>query len=252
VIADRFPTVAVTPLWPAGGLERLGAMCTDRELAGLSRRAVEKRRREWLTARALLKYLAVARPASSPLHLVLVDSESLSRLCVGDARRAEVVPAGRGIGAGPRLCSASAECRVSISHAGGWVAVASGATAPVGIDLEPIDVRDPAFYRNSFAEREIEWVRQAPPADHPLLFTLLWTLKESSLKAGVARAGSMWAANSIEVLVETPGAVVAARLRAAEPGALQALASGLAPHYAACGGWAGNVLSVVMVEPSAG
>jgi 4'-phosphopantetheinyl transferase len=75
-----------------------------------------------------------------------------------------------------------AEVAISISHRGGRAlcAVAPAGTA-IGCDLELIDPHGDAFLADYFTPEEQGMVRRA--ADRPALETLLWSAKESALKA---------------------------------------------------------------------
>lgn len=73
---------------------------------------------------------------------------------------------------------------VSLSHCGGRAiaALAPSGTA-VGCDLERIEPRIDAFVTDYFTPVEQLLVQQAPACDRPAIVTLLWSAKESALKA---------------------------------------------------------------------
>ena len=73
---------------------------------------------------------------------------------------------------------------VSISHRGGSAvcAVALSAAA-LGCDLEVVEPRSEAFMADYFTAEEQAWVAQGPAADRSRLLALLWSGKESALKA---------------------------------------------------------------------
>lgn len=73
---------------------------------------------------------------------------------------------------------------ISLSHRAGLAiaAVASSGTA-LGCDLELIEQRCDSFAADYFTEEEQRLVRSAPTAEQSGLVTLLWSAKESALKA---------------------------------------------------------------------
>jgi len=74
--------------------------------------------------------------------------------------------------------------RISISHNAGWVAVCqSDSELRIGIDLEEIRSRDPAFLTDYFSQAEQEQIMNG--GIHTLDFrtNLIWSAKESVLKA---------------------------------------------------------------------
>jgi 4'-phosphopantetheinyl transferase len=78
----------------------------------------------------------------------------------------------------------SAGVTVSISHRGG-VAVCAAAAADVelGCDLELIEPHSAAFIGDYFTEEEQELIALTPVGDRAQLVALLWSAKESALKA---------------------------------------------------------------------
>ncbi len=73
---------------------------------------------------------------------------------------------------------------ISISHRGGvgFCAVALG-DVKLGCDLEMIEPRSDAFISDYFTKSEQQLIAQASCADRPLLASLVWSAKESALKA---------------------------------------------------------------------
>lgn len=73
----------------------------------------------------------------------------------------------------------------SISHSGGWVAVALGGAARVGIDLEPVDraVDALALAEGVFAPEELVALHGALPSARSERFLAAWTVKEAWAKA---------------------------------------------------------------------
>jgi 4'-phosphopantetheinyl transferase len=79
---------------------------------------------------------------------------------------------------------APAPLTLSYSHRAGRAAcaVAPAGTA-LGCDLELIEPRSAAFVEDFFTPAECALVAAAPAADRPLLANLIWSAKESALKA---------------------------------------------------------------------
>jgi len=86
------------------------------------------------------------------------------------------------------LAGQRAPVTISLSHRAGLAvcAVAPAATA-LGCDLEVIEPRSDSFAADYFAPEERQLVAQARPSERARLLTLLWSAKESTLKA--LRAG---------------------------------------------------------------
>jgi 4'-phosphopantetheinyl transferase len=77
-----------------------------------------------------------------------------------------------------------ANLTISISHRAGIAACAVGESgAMLGCDLEIVEPRSDAFVSDYFTAEEQEVVRQACPADRFTLIALIWSAKESALKA---------------------------------------------------------------------
>jgi len=73
---------------------------------------------------------------------------------------------------------------ISISHRAGIAACAVACSSGVlGCDIETIEPRSDAFVADYFTTAEQSFVAQAPAADRPRLLALLWSAKESALKA---------------------------------------------------------------------
>jgi 4'-phosphopantetheinyl transferase len=77
---------------------------------------------------------------------------------------------------------------LSITHGAGWGCAAAVARGQVGVDLERVEARHPAFLDEAFAEGELErWAAAlGADADDPRTVTVAWCAKEALLKrAGV-------------------------------------------------------------------
>ncbi len=80
------------------------------------------------------------------------------------------------------------DAAISISHSGGaGLCVVAVPPLAVGCDLERIEQRAAVFEEDWFSPSERAAVLACPPADHDLLVTMIWSAKESALKA--VRAG---------------------------------------------------------------
>ncbi len=111
---------------------------------------MEKRRSEWLAGRLAAKRL-LAAGGEDPASLE-IGMDRYGRPCCGD-----------------RL--------VSISHSNGWALAAwQPGSAFLGADLEKVEPRHPAWYRDYFSPAEL-------PAPDPSAATRLWALKEAMMKA---------------------------------------------------------------------
>jgi 4'-phosphopantetheinyl transferase len=73
----------------------------------------------------------------------------------------------------------------NLSHTRGLVAAAVASRGAIGVDVERIDEAkaDFAVAEAYFAPAEVALLKRAPPADRPLFFFRLWTLKEAYVKA---------------------------------------------------------------------
>src|ERR1019366_2994088 len=76
---------------------------------------------------------------------------------------------------------------ISLSHRGGRaICAVTTDHGSLGCDLEVIEPRSHAFIADYFATEEQALVARAAPADLPWLVTLIWSAKESALKALLA------------------------------------------------------------------
>lgn len=157
----------------------------DRELAVLSRLSVDKRRADWRLGRwsakrALAAYLNLAPGPRALRELEILPAPSGSP---------EVTIANRPVG-----------LSISISHRGGFAVCAiAPCKAAIGCDLELVEPRSAAFISDFFTAEEQAMVARTSIADRPRLSALLWSAKESALKA--LRAGlrfdTRWVAVSL-------------------------------------------------------
>ena len=78
----------------------------------------------------------------------------------------------------------AAPAQLSLSHSHGWgLCAIARLGVEVGCDLEIVEPRSPAFLVDYFTAEEQELVARAPVASRDRIVTLLWSTKESALKA---------------------------------------------------------------------
>jgi 4'-phosphopantetheinyl transferase len=139
------------------------------EATCMSALRIAKRRSDWRLGRWTAKR-AVAVYLELPAH-----PEVLARI--------EIRPAPSGepevfIGDQPTSVA------ISLSHSGGRaVCTVAPSGVQLGCDVETIEPRSDAFISDYFAAGEQALVARAPAVDRPWLVTLLWSAKESALKA---------------------------------------------------------------------
>lgn len=139
------------------------------ELAQLNAMRFAKRRADWQLGRWTAKHAVAACLGPSDDHSLLA--------------KIDLRPAASGA---PEVFFANkpAPVTISLSHREGIavcaIALESGA---LGCDLEMIETRSDAFLRDYFTVEEQELVAETPEDDRCRLVTLLWSAKESALKA---------------------------------------------------------------------
>ena len=128
-----------------------------------------KRRADWRLGRW------TAKCAAAILLDIPLDRRALSRI--------EIRPATSGM---PEVLVANqpVSATISLSHSDGvaMCAVSPTGTA-IGCDLELVQERSRRFLSDFFTKEEQELVARASPIDQAQLVTLLWSAKESALKA---------------------------------------------------------------------
>lgn len=143
------------------------------ERAVLGRMRIEKRRREYRLGRWTAKRLLAAClgwPAEAP--------GEVAALAAIEIRAAE--------DGAPEvyLEGAPAALAVSISHSGELALACAGPAAGCfGCDLEGIERRSPELIADFFCAEEQTLIAAAPAEGQSLLATLIWSAKESALKA---------------------------------------------------------------------
>jgi len=142
---------------------------TEAEQAVRRRLAVPKRASDWRLGRWIGKE-AVRRALGAPA-LVGTDLEILAS--PGGAPTVTV----RAPGAWPPVS-------LSLSHAWGMgFAAAVAGAVPIGCDVEALRPRSDAFVSDYFTAPEAELVRRAASDDQAAWANLIWSAKESALKA---------------------------------------------------------------------
>jgi 4'-phosphopantetheinyl transferase len=139
------------------------------ELGRLNGFRIEKRRAEWRLGRWTAKLAIIA-------YLQLPDTASALRTI-------EIRPAASGA---PEsfINGEPAPVSISISHSGGRALCAAGAKrGTFGCDVEHIEQRDDAFTKDFFTDRERGLITRTSADQRNGLVTLLWSAKESALKA---------------------------------------------------------------------
>ena len=181
------------PCWLSVSLAQVpahDAWVGPREAQVLARIGVAKRRRDWRLGRFAAKeglrrwLLAAAQPACDP--------EEIEILAAADGAP-EVFLFGEAL-----------PVSLSISHSEGTaLVVLGGPQTALGCDVEQVSARSARFVSDYFAPEEGAWV--ARHEHEALAVTLIWSAKESALKA--LRAGLT--RDTREVVVEIDDAAVA-------------------------------------------
>ncbi len=140
-----------------------------RELVRLEALHIPKRRAEWrlgrwTAKRAINAYLGIA---STPVNLVNVELRALP----GGAPQAFVAGQFEPV-------------KISLSHRAGFALCAvSAAAVAMGCDLEVVEPHSDAFVSDFFTAEEQTLILQTTETDRVRLVPVLWSAKESALKA---------------------------------------------------------------------
>jgi 4'-phosphopantetheinyl transferase len=166
--------------WLAAG-ERL---CLDR--LRFAKRRDDWRLGRWTAKRAVAACLGLPADPATLAKIEIVTTTTGApevvlddELRIADSRLEED-------GAAPNCQSPTANWRlaISLSHCSGMaLCVVADGGARVGCDLELIDAHSAAFLRDYFTAGERATVDRAPRESQSLLATLLWSAKESAVKA---------------------------------------------------------------------
>jgi 4'-phosphopantetheinyl transferase len=151
-------TAAELAIACAGQVTRDLAWLTPGERAVLAALRVAKRRDDWLLGRWTAKHLVAARLGVAPARIAIIAADDGAPEVWLDGARSGLA--------------------VSISHSGalGVAAVRDGLA--IGADIELLAPRDPALAADFFTPGE-----RAAVAGHDALVNLVWSAKESALKA---------------------------------------------------------------------
>ena len=139
------------------------------ELSHLESLQIPKRRSDWRLGRWTAK-IAVASALQSP-----IDCTTLRSIVIMPASTGEPVV---------RITARSSAVTISISHRNSLAicSVALGSIA-LGCDLELVEPKSSAFIADYFTLDEQDLVNGSDPTAQPFLASLLWSAKESALKA---------------------------------------------------------------------
>ena len=128
-----------------------------------------KRRTDWRLGRWTAKCALAALQNVPPYPDILASLE----ICPAPCGAPEV-----------RINGSSADVTISISHRDGMAICAVGQNSVrLGCDLELVETRHPAFVTDYFTVEEQRSVERVPAIHRSHVVTLLWSAKESALKA---------------------------------------------------------------------
>ena len=147
----------------------LNSFLGEQELEYLSSLRIEKRRSEWLAGRMAIKRLLQAGHAElanrklCEIQILKVENGAPCLLIDHDFRL---------------------NASISLSHSNKYVFCAYADEKDLlGVDLELIANRSVDFIQDFFTVDEIQQLNLYPQVDQPLLANLIWSAKESILKA---------------------------------------------------------------------
>src|SRR5579863_1302068 len=139
------------------------------EVVRLNSMPFPKRRADWRLGRWTAKHAAALYLGVPSHQQALSDIEIRPAPCGAP----EVFLAGK-----------PAAVIISLSHSNGHAVCAVAAhDAALGCDLEIIEPRSDGFVTGFFAAEEQAWIARSPASDRPRLAALIWSGKESALKA---------------------------------------------------------------------
>jgi len=167
-----FWTVTLDEQTPcAAFLQPFEAYLTPYELERLSMLRFPKRRAEWLHGRWTMKYL---------LRHSAGEYAALSATLVQLKNEPEGMPYLEKMPEAKRLA-----VPISISHREhrAFCALTTARSIRVGVDLELVEPRPPSFLQDFFTAQEYASGLALSGLERDVWFTLLWSLKESVLKA---------------------------------------------------------------------
>ena len=155
---------------------------TPGEQARLGSFRFDKRRRDWLLGRWTAK--------TALLGITGLSHRDIARIEITSA------PDGAPL---PMLDGERCGAQLSLSHSNdrAFATVLQGVTA-LGCDIELVEPRSAAFIETYFTPSEVERVARVDPRYRDLLVTMIWSAKESTLKA--LRTGLRVDTRSVEVV----------------------------------------------------
>lgn len=208
--SNRDPNVVLIDMDSCEQVLSIAHTClSDRETHRWRQFRHHQRQREWLAGRLAAKALFWQRLErsgavdSSESHKIQqLTPSTLAALPMKELHQIEILAPGQG--KAPQLFWKGSPINggLSVAHAGGLVCVGISPTGKIGIDVETCELRESAYYRNSFAESEHQWVqRLGGNCQNRKIFgySLLWAFKESLFKTGQLAQPSMGAAETIIV-----------------------------------------------------
>ncbi len=155
---------------------------TDVERARYGEFRFDKRRQDWLLGRWAAKQALL----------------ELAELPQSDIARFEIVPAPGGAPMA-QFDGSPHDVGLSISHSSGRAfSVVSSELSELGCDIELVEPRSAAFVDTFFTTTESERVQGAAADFRDILVTMIWSAKESTLKA--LRTGLRADTRSVEVI----------------------------------------------------
>lgn len=164
--------------------EQAGSFLSSTELQVLSSLRFPKRREEWLLGRWAAKSLARNLPSYQNLAACEIEVRSSP-----DGSPHVWLPGG----------DPAPDClSISHSHQLALVAMALGPGIRIGADLEKIEPRSHEFVEDYFTTAERGLVGSFPAEARDTVSTLIWSTKESMLKA--LQVGLRWDTRQVEVL----------------------------------------------------
>jgi hypothetical protein len=178
--ADVAPALAVWLAGPAARPRFDASVQAPEDLVRWRQIVNPRRREEWEVSRALLAHVRRSLGAVAP------DPAGATRAAATGTPAIDLAPAASARTAGVSRTFGLAEgTRVSLSHSGGYAAVAASEGAlRVGVDLEHARPRDVTrVARFAFSAEELAQLEALPADERPERFYILWTLKEAFAKA---------------------------------------------------------------------
>lgn len=168
------------------------------------------RRRRWIAGRVLSKYLMLQQQLTSsptPSQMTEVSESSLDAFSEWIYKRINIQPSDGNRGySSVNWNGMTTAFDLSISYRDRQVYSVICKGHEVGIDVEKIADRSPTFYRGNYTSMERAFSRRLlEESDIPesWTFTLLWTLKEATIKSFNSNSISVWDFPSLNVELET-------------------------------------------------